>query len=150
MLLLIDQKEFTMFEALLTSNKTLYPDPLDTEFLISLTPEAAISAPDVYVFLVRDWETGELLTPESGNDWLAEYPSSSSPLFLSGTWDLTPDNTIVVPLNIVELLSRSTKKEGYFLLSAHIYDSAENVYKEREQSQLIYIFKNGLKPPNLP
>jgi len=136
------------------SNKPLFPDVLDTQFVFSFNPESILDYPLGYRFLVRNVDTGELITPDENdltiqhwNEILVEEAATPDSGRLVSP--LTPESSLSSTIEIPLLLERANKKGGVFLLMAYVYDESSGKLLEREQSQYMIIIENGLKPPSL-
>lgn len=116
---------------------------LDSYFRFSLKPESILDYPLGYRFLVRDVDTGELITPDDTKQYWNEILQNEGE-------QLTPESNLSSTIDIPLLLERANKKGGIFLLMAYVYDFGSLQIIEREQSQYMIIIENGLKPPTLP
>jgi len=120
----------------------LFPDVLDRSFVFAFNPETTVSFPVEYRFLIRELETGSLITPDDvDTHWNKIVVEDGSPV------DTNSDLTSGIDIEI--LLSRSNRTGGVFLLLAYQYDTLSDKLLEREQSQYMIIIENGLKSPSL-
>lgn len=129
----------------------LYPDILDEQYEFQFRPEVSHPYPLIYVFIVRDAETGTIIPFDENTLQWGQYPQVGSDSLNNVDRVLLKDTIYTGVLNIKELVAKSGKQSGLFLLSIHLVEQTDlTILLEREQSEYLYIFENGLKPPSLP